>query len=639
MRNRVLMRWVSGGLALLVAGGSVPVLAQEAAYGSAAAEIAEKIAGAFPRVSGRVIGLEGPRVILDVGADRKVAPGLEMQVFREGEEFKHPYTGQVLGKLDRDVARVRVLEVQPGFSAAEVIQQAEGTMIQQGDQVRVTSARVVLALPNVDVSDVSGINTRSVTRDLTNALIKTGRFEVLNDQRIRAALSEAKVPNPDQLADPAVLQALWKSLRVSAALISKLSVMEKSVQWDVQVLSTVRGDTVTLASAEVKGATPRVGVASAPTGSGPGAGSGPTSSGSMGIANAPRIDQIALRSQDLAYRAYAMAMGEFTGDGTMKVAISDGQGIYIYDLTKTGLREVWSDKGSTEDHIIGLDAADINKNGVPELFVTNYAAAGGQTQVQNRGLRSFVLEYRDGKFVKIWDKVRMHFRVIEAPDGTLQLYGQEEGAKTPFQGPVRQYSWRGNQYAPGPPVPLPKAFPNIYGFLLADLDGDGSPKVVVLDHLDHLRVFDKSGTEVFRSSERFGGSENTIAYDPTQSGPNPHSGIQPLEVMLQGRMYFQDIMGDGKKQLIVPRNTPSTGYMFQTRLYDRGKIVGLTWDSIGMQQLWETREMPGFIADYALVDPEGGGDRKLVLLVVSTNFMGYASGRTNVIVLDLKRPG
>ncbi len=135
-------------------------------------------------------------------------------------------------------------------------------MVQQGDHVRVTSARVIVALPNVDVSDVAGANTRSVTRDLINALIKTNRFEVMNDQRIRAALPEEKIDNRDQLADPAVLQVLWKRLRVTAVLLVKLSLLEKAVRWDVQVLSTVRGDTITLASAEVKGATPRV--ASAP---------------------------------------------------------------------------------------------------------------------------------------------------------------------------------------------------------------------------------------------------------------------------------------------------------------------------------------------------------------------------------------
>jgi hypothetical protein len=130
--------------------------AQEAAYGSAAAEIAERIAAAFPKVAGQVIGLEKERVLVDLGAKDAVIPGLELQVYREGQEFKHPYTGQILGKLDRDVGRVRILEVQPNFSVAEVIQHTEGTMVQQGDKVRVTSARVILALPNVDVTDVAG---------------------------------------------------------------------------------------------------------------------------------------------------------------------------------------------------------------------------------------------------------------------------------------------------------------------------------------------------------------------------------------------------------------------------------------------------------------------------------------------------
>ena len=104
-------------------------------------------------------------------------------------------------------------------------------------------------------------------------------------------------------------------------------------------------------------------------------------------------------------------------------------------------------------------------------------------------------------------------------------------------------------------------------------------------------------------------------------------------------MFFQDIMENGKKQLVLPRNTPSTGYMFQTRLYDKGRILGLNWDGVGMQTVWETRELPGYVADYALLDPEAGGNRKLVLLVIQTNLISMATSRTSVIILDLKPQG
>ena len=104
-------------------------------------------------------------------------------------------------------------------------------------------------------------------------------------------------------------------------------------------------------------------------------------------------------------------------------------------------------------------------------------------------------------------------------------------------------------------------------------------------------------------------------------------------------MYFVDLMGDGKRQLVVASNTPSTGYAFRTRMYDKGKIFGLTWDGLGMQPVWETRELPGYIADFALVDPEGSGNRKLVILVVQTNLLGMAKGRSSVVVLDLRPQG
>jgi hypothetical protein len=94
MHARRLLRGLSITAACWVLGWVGAAAAQEAAYGSAAAGIAEKIAAAFPKVSGQVIGLEKERILLDLGAKDSVIPGLELQVYREGQEFKHPYTGQ-----------------------------------------------------------------------------------------------------------------------------------------------------------------------------------------------------------------------------------------------------------------------------------------------------------------------------------------------------------------------------------------------------------------------------------------------------------------------------------------------------------------------------------------------------------------
>ena len=152
-------------------------------------------------------------------------------------------------------------------------------------------------------------------------------------------------------------------------------------------------------------------------------------------------------------------------------------------------------------------------------------------------------------------------------------------------------------------------------------------------------MYDRGGTELYRSSDRYGGLELVLEYNPERVQENAVSGIQPSRLMLQGRMYYQDILGDGKKQIVIFRNTPSTGYVFQTRLYDKGKIFGLSWDGVAMQPVWETRELPGYVADYALVDPDGSGNRKLVLLVVPTNLLGMGKSRSNVVLLDLRPPG
>ncbi len=159
----------------------------------------------------------------------------------------------------------------------------------------------------------------------------------------------------------------------------------------------------------------------------------------------------------------------------MKLAVTDGQGVVHL---RRGQERGQADRavpGLTTDNVIALDAADINGNGVAEIFVTNYT--------ENGELHSYVLEYQNGKYVKIWQDVKLHFRVMDGPGGGLHLYAQTAGDDKPFDGPVRRYTWQGR---PGTRPPMccrfPRRFPTCYGFTLADVDGDGAPEVLVLDH-------------------------------------------------------------------------------------------------------------------------------------------------------------
>jgi len=95
-----------------------------------AQEALDKVRDFFGR-EGYAVKVEGQRVLVDLGKD-KVRPGEEFDVVREGKEIVHPITKQVIGKEKEKVGRIRVEEVQEGFSHARLL---EGSA-KEGDRVK-----------------------------------------------------------------------------------------------------------------------------------------------------------------------------------------------------------------------------------------------------------------------------------------------------------------------------------------------------------------------------------------------------------------------------------------------------------------------------------------------------------------------
>lgn len=89
----------------LVAVGLPSAEAQVTSFSVAASRVATKLAEAFPKVRGVIVSIDQDgKLIVDLTKEQGVYPGLEMEIFREGEPFKHPVTGEVMGRLDKTVA-------------------------------------------------------------------------------------------------------------------------------------------------------------------------------------------------------------------------------------------------------------------------------------------------------------------------------------------------------------------------------------------------------------------------------------------------------------------------------------------------------------------------------------------------------
>ena len=599
------MRWIYGCLIGFVLGAGMAMLvlpsdAQELDFAQAAGRVAQQVAAAFPKLQGLIVGVEGDRILIDLGAEDGVYEGMELQVFREGGEFRHPITGQPLGKMDKEIGLVRVVEVRDRSSVAQVLSEAknlaEGGSIAEGDLVRISGARLFLALPNVDPGEAKGVNIRSVTRDLSIALTKTGRFEVVEDRQLRAALMDEGV-DMAALAEPRGLKVLAEKVKARALLISRL----EGTALDVQVISTWTGRPLFLGQADTSRQSP---VASGqspasrnpkPETRNPKPASRPSSAQVKGLIVGPEFD--------LSMRALAFA--DFDGDGRKDLAMAGSNRIFLYAFDGRSFRLLWESGVRRNENIIAIDGADINRSGRAELFVTNY---------EDGRLKSYVLEWDGRKMVKVASELNLFFRVIRGRDGGEQLYGQPLGRKAMFEAPIHRYLWGGRRYRQGPPLEVPGGF-SLYGIALADLNGDGVLELLALDEDGLLTVYNLRGRLLHRMAERLGGSGTIVEFQPARTlfairfGP-------AQRVPIQGRIVTVPSRNGRQSEVVV----------WQNQAAQRGKVLGLRWNGNGFEKLWETRELPGYIADYQLAElgdgglylvllsVEGGRDRRSVLL-------------------------
>ncbi len=589
-----------------VRGGS-PSSAREpqGGFAESARVVAERLAASFPRVEGLVIGFEGGQVLIDRGTAEGVFQGMELDVFREGEEFKHPLTGEILGRLDKDLGMVRVLHVHERYAEATVIKKAEKAVLRKGDRVRVSMARMIVAFPNVDVEGVSGAGVRSMTKELAAAIVRTGRFELIDERQLRSMLLIDKNLRAGELADPPMLKQLAERGKIQTLLLSRLTPTADGISLDVQAYSTLTGNQIVLASAQVQPGTitpdkpsrgPQPASATRP------AVLTPAETGKPAIASPPassRPSVAFMASEHFVLEPVfdgsmkAMAVADLEGDGRSALILAGTDRLVAFRIDGAHLRPLAEYPLSGEGTVVTLEAIDVTGDGGAEVIVT---------MLHKGRFHAFVFQLADGKLLPIWVIPDLVLRPLLSNGKTPQLFGQAVVPGGQTTKPIHQYTWDGQNFHPGPVLDVPAGL-LLLEFMMADLAGDGAVRLVTVKGGTTLEVRSQTG-------DRIG------AYKVSGEEMAPQSRAW-------NRILIEKERVGERPQIMLGREQEAGVW---TRRYWTGStavsMTVLKWDGA---RFHEVREMPisdGALADYAIADLGEGLGRHLLALVVKSGRLG-----------------
>jgi TolB-like protein len=337
-------------------------------------------------------------------------------------------------------------------------------------------------------------------------------------------------------------------------------------------------------------------------------------------------------SQKIPTEFKSMDIGDVNGDNLNEVVVIDKNNVYIYQKAGNDLKLLEKIPGKSYNKYLAVDIADINNHGMKQIFVTS---------LNNTTLDSFVLEFKDGKYVKIASDIRWFLRVLDTSSGIPILIGQKYGFGKPFDTPIYEIIWKDGKYVDDQKMKIPLGL-SIYGLTIDNFGTGGSgEKIIALDELDYLCIFEKTTkplTRIFtfgsanddlvwRSDEVFGGSNNYFEnIDKTRPEENEKSAYVNLPI------HTYDTNKDGKKEIIIVKNLDSSGRAFKNlKLFTSSEIYNLEWDGLGMAENWRTKKINGYVADYSIKDIDNDGKPEIVLALVLS--VGASLSDRSVIVV------
>lgn len=325
-----------------------------------------------------------------------------------------------------------------------------------------------------------------------------------------------------------------------------------------------------------------------------------------------------------------IASGDVDGDKKNEVVIIYDHAIEILkDNFKGQLRPVKKIEDVHYMDIVGVDAADINHNGVAEIFISRVHRETGF-------VKSFVLEFDGVGYKKIADNLPWYLRVVKDDNKRNVLYAQKSGKQGPYKGKnVFKVSWQNNTYVPGGKLRVPDGF-SVMSLATSDLIDVDKMNALFTDKRGRLTIFNENGQIEWSGEEGYGGTR--LYYTFVEKDQFIKDVSEGKGEYFQPRSLVFDIDSDGKKDVLVIKNKNASGNMFQQlRKFKGGSIEILTWNEMGLSPEKAPKKIPGQITDIVMDDYDNNSKNELIItLIKKTNNFSPEKSKSMIIAYDIE---
>jgi len=518
------------------------------------AAIADEVAALFPRVSGDVIEVQGSTVTLGIGKRDGVQPGLELALFRQGRELRHPKTGELLGRTETRVGRLRVEQVFEAYSTGSV---AAGTQPVPGDVARISAGKQRITI----VALASGVRDTVVDGalgEIIEALNRTGRFQVAMGDRVGVWASEQGI-KPEQFLEGRGLAEAAERFKLEHVLAFHFSLVQRRPFVEARFMSLPNTAALMTTTAFLPPST-RTAAGQRFSSGGDRKPSEPKQRSLLARILGGELEAGSYSSGEnsiplreigkFGFAVLSMDVAVAPKDQIPRVVLTDGDRIWVYRVVERAMEPEWTydNRFTRPGRIMSVQLADLDGDGTLEVIANRYHA---DPQIL---LTSFILGIRAGKPVEIYSDSSQFLYVFDAEGGGLKktVWGQTFSPDTFFRkGQAVRYALKGDKVVADGAVRVPATF-RATGATMANIAGKGQPlrSLVFIDEQNRLRVSAES-EETFRSTMPVGGGGylkvELIKARAERGGRSEFFSFEPMPLAV-------DLDGDGVEEVVVPQN-------------------------------------------------------------------------------------